>query len=251
MKRANDTPSLPSRVSAFSKVESSGRTGQLGAISTTSTVTKPAARPSVTSTSDRTGTAILPAAPSAITHPTPASGQGKRNVFEDTTLVRDVQSKVAKGHFVWMDSLLLLNGQARKDFLIVSLNEIEAQRGADGRWSGITDKIMDAIGMDALLAQKWPGNKSLVRILAGLKNHAWLELALAARSGPQSLQIHDGLGRTPLHIAVSHGKKKVVQAILAFDDDAGSLRLRRAAKKITYRCNPHVRTDMTRSLRCC
>ena len=127
--------------------------------------------------------------------------------------------------------MLSLTAQERKAFLIVSLYEIEAQRGADGRWNGITDMIMDAVGMDAMLAQKWPGNKSLVRILAGLKNHVWLDLALAAQSAQLSLPMHDALGRTPLHIAVSHGTKKVVQAILAFDDDAGSLRLKKTAKK--------------------
>lgn len=231
MKRANETFSPLSHASAFINVKSSGRTSQPDARSTTSAGTNTAVQPRVTSTSNRTGTAILPAAPSAIANRTPASERGNRDVFENTTLVREVQSQVSKGHFVWIDTMLSSNAEARKDFLIVSLYEIEAQRGADGRWSGITDMIMDAVGMDAMLAQKWPGKKSLVRILAGLKNHAWLDLALAAQSAQLSLQMHDALGRTPLHIAVSHGTKKVVQAILAFDDDAGSLRLRRTAKK--------------------
>jgi ankyrin repeat protein len=231
MKRANEPFSIPPHASAFITVESSGRASKPDASSATSAGTNTAVQPSVTSTSNRTGTVILPTAPSSVALRTPASDQGNRNVFEDTTLVREVRSKVSKGHFVWKDVELSLNAQPRKDFLIVSLYEIEAQRGADGRWSGITDMIMDAIGMDAMLAQKWPGNKSLIRILAGLKNHTWLDLALAAQSGLQSLQIHDALGRTPLHIAVGHGTKKVVRAILAFDDDAGSLRLRKTEKK--------------------
>jgi hypothetical protein len=172
----------------------------------------------------------LPTEPSAGALRTPASDQGNQDVFENTALVLDVRSKVSKGNRSWIATFRSLKAQARKDFLVISLYEIEAQRGADGRWSGITDMIMDAVGMDAMLSQKWPENKSLVRILAGLKNHAWLELALAARSGPQSLQIPDALGGTPLQIAVGRGSKKVVQSILAFDDDAGSLRLRRAAK---------------------
>jgi hypothetical protein len=231
MKRANESLSIPSHGSAFINVESSGRTSQPDARSTTSDGTNAAVQPSMTSTSNRTGTAILPATPSTIALRTPASAQGNRDVFADTTFVREVQSKVSKGRFVWKDAELSLTAQARKDFLIVSLYEIEAQRGADGRWSGVTDMIMDAIGMDAMLAQKWPGNKSLIRILAGLKNHTWLDLALAASSGPHFLKIYDALGRTPLHIAVSYGTKKVVRAILAFDDDAGSLRLRQTAKK--------------------
>lgn len=231
MKRAIEPFSIPSHASAFINVESGRRTGQPDARSTASAGTIIGVQPSVTSTSNRTGTAILLVTPSAIALRTPASVQGNRDVFADTTLVGEVRSKVSKGLFVWKDAELSLTGQARKDFLIVSLHEIEAQRGADGRWSGITDMIMDVIGMDAMLAQKWPGNKSLVRILAGLKNHAWLELALAARSGPQSLQIHDAVGRTPLHIAVCHGTKKVVQVILALDDNAGSLRLQKTAKK--------------------
>lgn len=230
MKRANESVSIPSHGSAFINVESSGRASQPNARSTTSVGTNTAVQPSVTSTSNRTGTAILPAVPSAIAVRTPASEQGNQDVFENTALVLDVRSKVSKGNGSWIATFWSLKAQARKDFLMISLYEIEAQRGADGRWSGITDMIMDAVGMDAMLSQKWPENKSLVRILAGLKNHAWLELALAARSGPQSLQIPDALGRTPLQIAVGHGSKKVVQSILAFDDDAGSLRLQRAAK---------------------
>ena len=230
MKRANETLSIPSHASAFINVESSGRTGQPDAKSTTSAGTNIGVQPSVTSTSNRTGAAILPAAPSAIAVRTPASEQGNRNVFENTTLVLDVRSKVSKNNSSWMATFQSLKAQARKDFLMISLYEIEAQRGADGRWSGITDMIMDAVGMDAMLAQRWPENKSLVRILSGLRNHAWLELALAARSGPQSLQIPDALGKTPLPVAVGNGTRKVVQTILAFDDDAGSLRLRRAAK---------------------
>jgi hypothetical protein len=231
MKRANETSSTSSHASAFINVESSGRTSQPDARSTTSDGTNTAVQPFVTSTSNRTGTAILPATPSAIALGTSAGDQGNRDVFADATLVREVQNKVSKGHFAWKDAELLLTAQQRKDFLIVSLHEIEAQRGADGRWSGITDMIMDAIGMDSMLAQKWPLNKSLVRILAGLKNHTWLDMALSAQSGPHALQIHDALGRTPLQIAVGHGIKKVVRAILAFDDEAGSLRLRKTAKK--------------------
>jgi ankyrin repeat protein len=161
----------------------------------------------------------------------PAGDQGDRNIFENAALCRWVAEDVKAGPMVWAKTLLGLRAQQRNDFLIVSFWKIVAMnKGSHAEWSGTISMITHAVGIQAMLAQKWPLDLSVAHLFACLKDHTWLDLALASQSGPQSLHSTGDRGWSPLYIAAGNGKKKIVQAILAFDDEAGSLRLKKNTK---------------------
>ena len=303
MKRANEAPASPGHAPALINTEFTLRHSQQPTPSTAlttpsitataSTGTNPGSRPGMTSVTDRTGTALLPAAPlpfhsqagypahshqqlqprphavansayrppaidlvpgvqhnqqhlpppngwfpvqpaapspvaqPAATPAKPVGEHGDRDIFKDTNLDSEVKSKISGHPNVWKVDFLTSRRQQRTDFLIVSFFQIAMMHGSSGDWNAATDMIMDMVGIDAMLAQKWPASNSLAHILARIKNHKWLALALARDGALQSLHAINAQGFSPLHVAVINGKKKMVQAILAHDDEAGSLRLKK------------------------
>lgn len=168
-----------------------------------------------------------PVAQPALAPAKPAGDQGDEDIFNNEALGLQVKTKISGSSSAWTNSFFLLKGQERTDFLIVSFFHIVKTQGSNGHWNGAIRRIMETVGMDAMLAQKWPENKSFLHFLAAVKDHEWIDLALARNGVPQSLHSSDVHGNSPLHAAALMGKKKIVQAMLSHDDEAGSLRLKK------------------------
>ena len=156
-----------------------------------------------------------------------AGDQGGVDVFDNRTLDLLVKTEISNGLPAWKETLHSLKGQERTNFLIVSFPQIAGTYGSAGHWNCAIRMIMEMVDMATMLAQKWPNNLSFLHLLAGIKDHEWIDLALARDGVPQSLHSSDMAGLTPLHWAAITGKKKVVQAMLSHDDEAGSLRLKK------------------------
>ena len=172
----------------------------------------------------------LPPSPTAppATPPARLTGhQGGNDLFTNTALNFYVSARIPGPMSVWMKTANLLKGQERTNFLIVSFYHIVKFYDSSGIWNGVIHMIMATVDMATMLAQKWPRNLSFLHLLAALKDHEWIDLALAMDGVPQFLHSGGARGFSPLHIAASVGKKKIVQAILFHDDDAGSLRLKK------------------------
>jgi ankyrin repeat protein len=168
-----------------------------------------------------------PVAQLALAPAKPAGNQGNPDIFNDKTLDLQVKTKISGCRAGWVATVRSLKGQERTDFLIVSFFHIVKTHGSNGNWNGAIRMIIETVEMDAMLAPKWPENMSFLHLLARIKDHEWIELALARNGVPQSLQSTDERGWSPLHAAALSGKKKIVQAILSHDDEAGSLRLKK------------------------
>lgn len=161
----------------------------------------------------------------------PAGRQGNGNVFEDNALLVRIKALIAEDFHVWMKNALLLKGQEKTDFLIASLYEVVRKLGWNPGWHVGLNFIMNNVGMDVLLAQKWPDDRALVSLLTGIKANQWLDQALLRGEGQRSLFVRDKTGTAPLDVAVMAGNKKAVRSILAFDDDAGTLRTSQNPRK--------------------
>jgi hypothetical protein len=201
---------------------------QLQAGGTPNGVSIPSLTPGVPAfRSEQQALAPPPATQPATASDKPAGDQGDRNIFGNTALAAKVRERVLMNSIKWLSTASSLTGQERQDFLIGSFFQIAIKHGSNGEWNGVLSMIIDEVGMEAMLAQKWPQGRSLMHLLARLKNPEWMSMALAAPGGPQLLRSTELGGMLPLHHAAFEGKKKIVEAILAFDDEAGSLRLKR------------------------
>lgn len=154
----------------------------------------------------------------------PPGNQGNRGVFQDQALFTRVKEKIEEGSLQWVDALRLLKGQEETDFMIASLPAVVEKCRFEPAWIGPVNAIMSGVGMTALLAQDWPGDRSLVSLLAVSMSNDWLKQALATDAGKQSLFKADSKGWSPLCHAVRARSTEAVQSILACDDEAGSLR---------------------------
>jgi hypothetical protein len=154
----------------------------------------------------------------------PPGNQGNLGVVQDQVLSTLVKEKIEGGLLQWLDTLHVLKGQEKTDFMIASLPAVVEKCRFEPAWLGPVDAIMSGVGMTALLAQDWPDGRSLVSLLAVSMSNAWLKQALATDAGTQSLFKADSKGWSPLYHAVRARGTEAVQSILACDDDAGSLR---------------------------
>ena len=154
-----------------------------------------------------------------------AGNEDSQNIFQDKVLVAQVKRKLSEGRANWQRVTVSLKGQAKTNFLILSLLCIAIDKGSARHWSVVADKIIDELGTTFLCAQKWPAGQTWTHLVAGLKNTKWLNLVLATVAGKKSLILKNSDGETPLFMAVTLGTRKAVQSILRCDDDTGSLRM--------------------------
>jgi ankyrin repeat protein len=115
--------------------------------------------------------------------------------------------------------------------MIASLQEIKGRHRLDWSWFGAVNMIVSSVGMDRLLAHRWPDNSSLVSILVRLMPNSWLDQALAQDAGRKSLREANVHGWTPLHHATAASSTKAVRKILLLDDEMGTLRLHQTKLK--------------------
>jgi ankyrin repeat protein len=282
MKRTNEHFTTPGQQPALPAPGSDRSTSGQPATATTSNEPGAGAanRPGLTSTTSRTGDALLPVAfdpgrqanfaihppghtPSAAglmmnagllppafrqvpvaphaslvqAPPPPAPGSSQpvthqvsldpRKMASFTQLLRKT---IKEGAVEWRQAAISLEGQKKAEFMMASLYEVIHQFPLSPAWTRWVDTMVSSVGLDTLLAQKWPQERSLVSILVCLMPNKWLDQALATSAGMQSLFSADAQGFTPLHYAAMVNSEQAVRSILAFDD-AGGLRMQRTARQ--------------------
>jgi hypothetical protein len=151
--------------------------------------------------------------------------QGHHDVFQNQALCDRAMARINEGVEAWHRAAASLEGQQRSDFLIASLFTSAVNFGSYGYWHGAVQRTIAELGIDVMLAQKWPYDMSWIHVLAHTKHIKWLNRALAGDVEKKSLVLKDKGGRSPLFIAAASGNKSTVRCILACDDDAGTLRM--------------------------
>jgi hypothetical protein len=200
-------------------------------------------QPQLRSTTARIGIPVMPAAlgplqPQPVlvaqhfVYPPPLQpADPKVHHHHQQPLIDQIRASINRGVGSWMKTAISLKDQERTNFMIASLHEVIRSYRLSSSWFGPVNMIMGSVGMDRLLAHRWPGDAGLVSILVRLMPNRWLDQALAHDAGRMSLREANVVGWTPLDHAVAASSTKAVRQILPFDDEMGTLRLHQSQAK--------------------
>jgi hypothetical protein len=159
--------------------------------------------------------------------PAPLPPAGADHVFADAALVQRAAQVVEAGPAKWRDEVDSLAGEARNRFIIASIPAIAKRPSPMPRAFGaLMNKFAHDVGVERLLAQKWPGNANALSWFTECGWNAVLVAALKTNGGKALLRPSGSLADTALHIAARCGNLRAVEIILEHEDDEGSLCMR-------------------------
>lgn len=159
--------------------------------------------------------------------PAPLPPAAANHVSADAALVQRAAQLVEASLAKWRNEVDSLAGVARNRFIFASIPAITKRPLPMRRALGaLMNKFAADVGVERLLAQKWPGNANALFWFIQCGWNAMLATALKTNGGKALLRPSGNLADTALHVAARFGNVKAVEIILEHDDDEGSLCMR-------------------------